>query len=221
MFKQILLLPIGVLIVVFLRIIVGIKTSGTFMPVLIAMAFTQTSLGVGLIGFLAIVSIGLIIRFYLARLNLLLVARISTVIIVVIGIISCLAVVTYKMGLADGMKLTFFPMIIISWTIERLSIIWEEEGSHEVVVQGLGSLFTAIIAYIAMNSLLIQHVTFNFLGLQLVILAGILLMGNYTGYRLTELKRFKPVADEIELMSSKQPADGASDGSSEESADRK
>ena len=98
--------PIGVLIVVFLRIIVGIKTSGTFMPVLIAMAFTQTSLGVGLIGFLAIVSIGLIIRFYLARLNLLLVARISTVIIVVIGIISCLAVVTYKMGLADGMKLT-------------------------------------------------------------------------------------------------------------------
>ena len=221
MFKQILLLPIGVLIVVFLRIIVGIKTSGTFMPVLIAMAFTQTSLGVGLIGFLAIVSIGLIIRFYLARLNLLLVARISTVIIVVIGIISCLAVVTYKMGLADGMKLTFFPMIIISWTIERLSIIWEEEGSHEVVVQGLGSLFTAIIAYIAMNSLLIQHVTFNFLGLQLVILAGILLMGNYTGYRLTELKRFKPVADEIELMSSKQPADAASGGSSEESADRK
>ena len=88
-------------------------------------------------------------------------------------------------------------------------------------MQGLSKLFTAIIDYIAMNNILIQHVTFNFLGLQLVILAGILLMGNYTGYRLTELKRFKPVADEIELMSSKQPADGASDGSSEESADRK
>ncbi len=51
LFKTILLLPIGVLIVVFLRVIIGIKTSGTFMPVLIAMAFLQTSLVVGLIGF--------------------------------------------------------------------------------------------------------------------------------------------------------------------------
>ena len=72
-----------------------------------------------------------------------------------------------------------------------------------------------------MNSLFIQHVTFNFLGLQLVILAGILLMGNYTGYRLTELKRFKPVADEIELMSEKKSSDDADEGSGADSADRK
>lgn len=39
LFKGLLLLPIGVVIVVFLRVLVGIKTSGTFMPVLIAMSF--------------------------------------------------------------------------------------------------------------------------------------------------------------------------------------
>ena len=50
LFQSILLLPIGVIIVVFLRIIIGIKTSGTFMPVLIAMSFLETSLIVGLIG---------------------------------------------------------------------------------------------------------------------------------------------------------------------------
>lgn len=43
MFKTIMLIPIGALIVVFLRVIVGLKTSGTFMPVLIAVAFVQTS----------------------------------------------------------------------------------------------------------------------------------------------------------------------------------
>lgn len=196
-FKTILLLPIGVLIVVFLRILVGVKTSGTFMPVLISMAFLQTSLVVGLIGFISIVCIGLIVRSWLSHLNLLLVARISAVIITVIAIIGAISLITYKIGLTEGIKVTFFPMIILSWTIERMSILWEEEGYKEVLVQGGGSLFVAVCAYIAMNSLIIQHLTFNFLGLQLVILSLVLLMGNYTGFRLSELKRFKPLADQI------------------------
>lgn len=197
MFKGILLLPIGVLIVVFLRIIIGIKTSGTFMPVLIAMAFLQTSLTVGLIGFVSIVCIGLIVRSWLSHLNLLLVARISAVIIVVIGIIGAIALLTYKIGLTEGIKVTFFPMIILSWTIERMSILWEEEGYKEVLKQGGGSLFVAVCAFIAMDSLVIQHLTFNFLGLQLVILSLVLIMGNYTGFRLSELKRFKPLVAQI------------------------
>ena len=197
-FSSILLLPVGVLVVVFLRILVGIKTSGTFMPVLIAMAFMKTHLLVGVVGLLTIVSIGLLIRFYLSRLNLLLVARISTVIITVIGIITFLTVITYQFGISEGMKITFFPMIILSWTIERMSILWEEEGAKQVFVQGGGSLLVAIIAYLAMSSTFVEHLTFNFLGLQLIIVAVVLLLGNYTGYRLSELKRFKPLVDEME-----------------------
>ena len=78
-----------------------------------------------------------------------------------------------------------------------MSILWEEEGYKEVIKQGSGSLLVAVIAYLAMSSAIVQHITFNFLGLQLVILALVLLMGNYTGYRLSELKRFKPLAKEI------------------------
>lgn len=199
LFKGILLLPVGVIIVVFLRVIIGVKTSGTFMPVLIAMAFLQTSLIVGLIGFVSIVAIGLIVRSWLSHLNLLLVARISAVIITVIAIIGAISLITYKIGLTEGIKVTFFPMIILSWTIERMSILWEEEGYKEVLKQGGGSLFVAVCAFIAMDSLTIQHLTFNFLGLQLIILSLVLLMGNYTGFRLSELKRFKPLSDKIKV----------------------
>lgn len=120
MFKTIMLIPIGALIVVFLRVIIGLKTSGTFMPVLIAVAFVQTQLVTGIVGFLLIVGTGLIIRSYLSRLNLLLVARISAVIITVIMIISVFTVVAFKIGLTEGLTITFFPMIILSWTIERI-----------------------------------------------------------------------------------------------------
>lgn len=194
-FKNILLIPVGVLMVVLLRILVGIKTSGTFMPVLIAMAFIQTSLVTGLIGFLLIVGTGLMIRSYLSYLNLLLVARISAVIIMVIGMIAIFSVMAYNMGLTEGMKITFFPMIILAWTIERMSILWEEEGAHEVMIQGGGSLIVAIVAFLAMNNDIIRHLTFNFLGIQLLLMALVLVVGSYTGYRLTELKRFKPITE--------------------------
>lgn len=190
LFKTILLLPIGALVVCILRVLIGLKTSGTFMPVLIALAFVQTSLTIGLIGFLLVVATGLLIRGYLSRLNLLLVPRITAVIIMVIAIIGSFSVLSFKLGLTEGLRITFFPMIILSWTIERMSILWEEEGHKEVLKQGGGSLLTAILAYFAMTNPWVRHLTFNFIGIQFVVLALVIMIGSYTGYRLLELKRF-------------------------------
>lgn len=192
LFKGILLIPVGVLVVVFLRIFIGLRTSGTFMPVLIAMSFIQTSLITGVVGFILIVGTGLIIRSYLSKLNLLLVARIAAVIIFVIILIACFSVVAYQMGLSEGLKITFFPMVILSWTIERMSILWEEEGPQEVVVQAGGSLIVALVTYMLLTNDVVRHLTFNFLGLQLVLMAVVLMVGSYTGYRLLEFRRFHP-----------------------------
>ena len=193
MFRMLLLLPLGALVVAFMRIIIGIRTSGTFMPVLIAVAFVQTTLIPGLVAFLAIVAIGLMMRGYLSSLNLLLVSRISALIILVIAITATMSIIGYQMGFNTGMTVTFFPMVIIAWTIERMSILWEEEGGREVLIQGAGSLFVAICAYLLMDTPLAGHLTFNFPELLLVILGLILLMGQYTGYKLSELKRFAPM----------------------------
>ncbi len=189
-FKMILLLPIGALIVVIMRLLVGIRTSGTFMPILIALALIQTTLLTGIIIFLTVVGTGLLIRSYLSRLNLLFVARISAVIIVVIAIIASISIISNKLGLDQAMTVTFFPMIILSWTIERMSVLWEEDGPREVFIQGGGSLLTAVIAYLFMTNRTIEYLTFNFPELMLVNLALILILGQYTGYRLSELYRF-------------------------------
>lgn len=193
MFRMLLLLPLGAFVVAFMRIVIGVKTSGTFMPVLIAVAFVQTSLVPGLIAFVSVVALGLLMRGYLSSLNLLLVSRISALIILVIFITTGISIVGYQMGFSAGMTVTFFPMVILAWTIERMSILWEEEGAHEVFIQGTGSLFVAICAYLAMSAPLAKHITFNFPELHLTLLGIILLLGQYTGYKLTELRRFYPM----------------------------
>lgn len=194
MLKLLLLLPLGALVVAFMRIVVGVKTSGTFMPVLIALAFLQTSLIPGLAAFTGVVGLGLMLRGYLSRLNLLLVARIATLIVLVIFLTAMLTVLGHELGFNVGMTITFFPMIIIAWTIERMSILWEEEGGYEVMMQGAGSLLVATMAYGVMQWDLMEHLTFNFPEIHLIILALILMTGQYTGYKLSELYRFREMS---------------------------
>lgn len=202
LFRGLLLIPVGVMVVILMRVLVGLRTSGTFMPVLIALALMQTALGAGLAGFVLVVASGLVVRSYLSRLNLLLVARISAVIIVVILLTATFSVIAYNLRIVEGLNIIFFPMIIIAWTIERMSLLWEEEGGTEVMKQGGGSLLVALLAYLVMSNHYVQHLTFNFPGLQLVLLAFILLLGSYTGYRLIELIRFSPLSKQGESNSS-------------------
>jgi len=189
-FKLLLLLPLGALVVVILRNLVGIRTSGTFMPVLIALTFLQTNLLTGLTLFLVVVSVGLVIRSYLSHLNLLLVPRIASVLVFVIIIYAAIGIISHKLGLSWGSKITFFPMIILAWTIERMSILWDEDGPHEVLLQGAGSLLTASLAYVLMSNTLVADTIFLYPELLLVLLAFIISIGNYTGYRLSDLRRF-------------------------------
>jgi hypothetical protein len=194
-FKTILLVPIGTLVVAIFRILIGLRTSGTFMPILIALAFIQTTLLWGLLLFVIVVGAGLYIRFHLAQLNLLMIGRISSVVTVVIGLMSAISILSFKLGLYQILTVTFFPMIILSWTIERMSVLWEEEGPREVAIQGGGSLLVATAAYLMMSNELVAHLTFNFPELLLVQLALILLIGTYQGYRLMELRRFRPMLE--------------------------
>jgi hypothetical protein len=165
------------------------------MPILIALAFLQTTLWVGVAIFLSLVSAGLWIRSWLSHLNLLLVARVSAVVIVVILLMAILALASYKLGLDQALTVTFFPTVILAWTIERMSILWEEEGGHEVLVQGGGSLLVAVMAYLVMSTRVVEHLTFNFPELLISLLGVILLLGKYTGYRLSELYRFRDMAN--------------------------
>lgn len=189
-FRLLLLLPIGALVVVFMRIVIGVRTSGTFMPVLIALAFFQTALIPGILYFLLILAMGLLLRGYLSHLNLLMVARISTIVIIVITLVALSSLTAIRLGLADLLPASTFPIIIIAWTIERMSILWEEEGGKEVAVQGLGSLLVALLAYLLMRMPMVGHLSFNFPEINLMVAAVIMLLGQYTGYRLLELRRF-------------------------------
>ena len=192
-YAVLLMIPIGAFIMVLMRNVVGIDAFGTFMPVLIALAFRETQLLWGVILFSVLVALGLSIRFLLERLRLLLVPRLSAVLIIVVLLMLVISIVSHQLGMETGLSVALFPMVIIAMTIERMSVVWEERGPGDAMRAGLGSMLVATIAYLVMGLPWLEHIVITFPELLLVVLAAVLLLGRYTGYRLSELGRFKAI----------------------------
>jgi hypothetical protein len=190
-YSVLLMIPIGALVIMLLRNFIGVKTFGTFMPVLVALAFRETRLLWGLVLFAIIVSMGLLIRFYLERLRLLLVPRLTAVLTTVVLLMAGISVLSQRLEIEPGLSIALFPMVIISMTIERMSIVWDERGASEALQEGVGSLLVAALAYLVMGIRQLSHLIFVFPELLLLVIAITLLVGRYTGYRLLELRRFK------------------------------
>ena len=193
-YKILLTVPIGAFIILLLRNFIGLSTFGTFMPVLIALAFRETHVIWGITLFTIIVSFGLLARFYLDQLRLLLVPRLAAILTVVILLMIFITVLSQNLGLESGLSVALFPMVILTMTIERMCITWDERGAYDAIKAGAGSMIAAVIAFWAMSYTPMQYLMFAFPELLLVLLAFILWFGQYRGYRLLELFRFNALS---------------------------
>lgn len=193
LFQVLLLVPFGAMILAFFRNVVGWKTFGTFMPVLITLAFRETGVLWGSLLFIMVVASGLLVRIYFEHLKLLFVPRMAAVLSAVIIILLVISLISHRIGFSHGLAISFFPIVILTMTIERISVVWEEMGPKEAIQQWFGSYLLSVLLYPVLFSPWVQHLFLVFPELILVILALTLLLGRYTGYRLTEYFRFSPL----------------------------
>lgn len=194
-YEVLLLVPFGILVIVILRNFIGFSSFGTFAPVLIALAFRETELLKGILLFIMIVSMGLLFRFYLERLRLLLVPRLAAVVTIVVLLMTAISIVSDQIGAETGLSVSLFPMVIISMVIERMSVVWEERGGPKAIREGLGTLAIAALAYLVMSLDILAYWVTVFPEVNFIVLGLIIALGRYTGFRLNELTRFRELAE--------------------------
>jgi hypothetical protein len=119
------------------------------------------------------------------------------VLIIVVLLMALVSILAHQLGFETGLSVALFPMVILTMTIERMSIVWEERGPVEAIQQGVGSLLVAALCYTVMENAVLKHLFFVFPELLLCVLAFTLLLGRYSGYRLLELVRFRALAQAI------------------------
>ncbi len=187
----ILLMPLGALATSILRTMVGMRTFGTFTPALLALSFVYANWQTGLMIFAAVLAVGLSSRLFLERLRLLMVPRLSVMLtLVVLTMVLGISALDYC-GWTPGIEAVLLPMVIMTMTIERFYVNSEQDGVRSAVRLLTGTLFMAGLCYVLLRwervgLLLLAHPEIH-----LFTIAALVLVGRYTGYRLSELWRFR------------------------------
>ena len=190
-FRILILVPLGALMICVLRNIVGFPTFGIFMPVLMALAFRSTGLFYGLIIFAGVIGIGYAARRAIDSLRLLLVPRLSVILTLVIACFIFFAIVGNKLDMKEFMAIGLLPFVILTMTIERFFVIIEEQGTQEAFRTAAGSATVSVITYLIIQFEPLQLIFFVYPELLFLVMAGQALIGRYTGFRLMELVRFR------------------------------
>lgn len=189
-----LVIPLGVLVVVFSRNIVGINTFGTFLPALMAMSFQGIGLLPGLVTLIFVLIVTILIRIPLNKIGLLHTPKLAVMMIAVIMSLLGLTVISNLLNFEIFSTLNstaLLPVAILTITSERIALTIEEEGFKHTVLIMLQTLVVMSASFYVMSSVALQALQIAFPELLLGVISMNLWIGSWTGIRLSEMMRFR------------------------------
>ena len=201
-----LMLPIVAIIIAFARQIIGIKGFGIYTPLIIAFAFLATGLKYGLIFFITIILVGTLTRLFIKKFRLLYLPRMAitlTIVSLVILIIFYLGAYSQK---TDLITISIFVILIMITLVEKFLAAQIERGGKGAIFLTSETLILSIICYwVASWDWLQIFVLGHPLTTIFSAIVISILLGKWTGLRLTEYFRFRELIKNIEIPKKRRP----------------
>jgi hypothetical protein len=188
-----LLLPLGALITSLFRNVIGFQTFGTFTPTLLALSFIYADWRTGLVVLFVVGLAGLAGRAFLERLRLLMVPRLSLILTLVVVTLTLAVSVFDHFGLTPSARAVILPLVIVTLMVERFHVTAEESGVRRSMQLLGATLLVAACCFAVLRWEALGQLAVSFPEGVFLIAAGLVLVGRYSGYRLTELWRFRDV----------------------------
>lgn len=180
-------LPLGAVMVVFVRSVLGWKTFGLFTPMLLALAYLQSGPIAGPTISTAAILVGMLAAPLLRRLGLSRVAFLGTLIAIVVTALGALAMQLDRLVLISA-----FPVVVTALVVERWWNAWESEGSKQAMKMTVTTLAVALmIQAIVASPLMVALSLASPLAIPATSIFLMILLGRYQGLRLSELSRFR------------------------------
>jgi hypothetical protein len=173
-----------------------------FTPILLTLFFKETSFGFGLMFFGIVVLIGIGERYVLDKFYLLAVPRLSIILTLIIMFMLSYSYFSADMTTISQKHLSFFPIVIVTLMIERLSIMLTEEGIINTLKSLIGTLVIVVLVYSLFFIPALEMFMFTNPELLLTIIGFLILVGKYKGYRLSEFLRFRDLVRQKKKLES-------------------
>ncbi len=192
--KIVIMIPVGAIVVVIFRNVFGLRTFGTFLPVLIAASAQNTGIWWGLAGFSALILLVSLVRRLTAKLQLLHSPQLAVLLTALILFMMALALLGDLWGIPALGRISLFPVAILTITSERFTLMEIEEGFRAAWGTLIRTLLVVALSYLCLTSLSLQILMLAFPELLLVVAAVDIWLGRWMGLRVTEWLRFKSLA---------------------------
>lgn len=200
----ILMLPIIATIIALARQVIGLKGFGIYTPLMITFAFLATGLKYGLTIFIIILLVGTLMRFLVKQFRLLYLPRMAIVLTAVAVAILLLFLEGAYSGRRGLVAASIFAILIMIILVEKFIAVQIEKGAREAIILTLETLILSLVCYWTAGWAWLQNLVFVYpFWIIIGSLAINILLGKWTGLRLSEYFRFREVIRHIELPKQK------------------
>lgn len=191
------LLPLGAYIVGIFKNVIGFKTYGVFLPVLIAFSFVDMGLIEGLIFFSVIIGLISLLSFPIEKWGILHTPKI--VFLLTLVSLYCLVAIKifYITGWVNPSATLTFPIIILTLISERFAHEIEEESLADALLVYGQTLIVTVCCYLIVSAGVVQHFFITFPEALITIAGMSLLLGRWIGLQLFEYSRFSQIDEKV------------------------
>lgn len=189
-----LLFPLIAAIIAASRHMVGIRGFGIFLPAVLSVVFVSTGIIEGLLLFLTIIMVATLARMFLRQMKLQYLPRMALLLwFVSLGVCGFLFL-SPVLNLATLISLSIFPILILILLAESFIGIQIGMSMERAISMTFETLVMALICSFILKMEFLQK--FVLLNPEIMVLGTAILdifMGKYTGLRLLEYKKFRPI----------------------------
>ncbi len=193
-----LMLPIIATLIAFLRQVVGIKAFGIYTPSIIIFAFLATGLKYGITIFVSVIIVGMLARYLLKKLRILYLPRVAiTVTIVTLAILGVLVFggSQHRTGLA---AVSIFPLLIMITIVEKFVAAQIEKGNRTAMILAVETLIISVLGFFIAKWQFLIYLLIAYPWIILLTIPINILLGKWTGLRLSEYFRFREILKKME-----------------------
>jgi len=141
----ILFVPFGATVVVFFRLVLGIRLMGPFRSILIAIAFQITGILPGLVFLAMVIGVVVLIRPQTKAIKLPYFARVSVILSAVASIMILALLSGSWLDIESLCRMAYFPIIALCLMGEGFAKTLSKEGLKSAVWRGMATVFVAVL----------------------------------------------------------------------------
>jgi hypothetical protein len=176
--------------------VIGLSTFGVYTPVMIVASFFILGIALGLITFFFAVVTSYVVKHIINKFDFLYLPKVGLNLSFVSLSFLLVLLLAILLDFKVSLSLAIFPMLVMSNVAEKFMAAQTEEGFRGAVVGVMETLIVVVISYYIIVWNYFNNMIMSWPELILVPMVLTLLLGKFSGLRLSEYLRFRSLFSE-------------------------